>query len=51
MSEEERTRTGLIEQKDQPISSGMPEGQMDRTWALRELLTVKFELLHYQSLS
>ena len=48
---EERTRTGLIEQKYQPKTPGMAAGLTDQVWTFRELLTAKFEPLHSQSIS
>ena len=48
---EERTRTGLIEQKYKQRTPGMAAGLTDHVWTFRELLTAKFEPLHYQSIS
>ena len=47
----ERTKTGLIEPKYKPKTSGMAAGLSDHVWTFRELLTVKFEPIHYQSIS
>jgi hypothetical protein len=49
--EEERTRTGLIERKYQPRTPGMAAGLTNHVWTFRELLTVKFEPLHSQSIN
>lgn len=49
--EEERARKGLIEQKYRRKTPGMAAGLTDHVWTFRELLTAKFEPLHYQSIS
>ncbi len=51
MPEEERTRKGLIAQKYKQRSPGMAAGLTDHVWTFRELLTAKFEPLHFQSIS
>ena len=42
---------GLIQPKWQPHTPGMAAGLTDHVWSFRELLTVKFEPIHYQSTS
>lgn len=42
---------GLIQPKWQPRTPGMAAGLTDHVWAFRELLTVKFEPIHIQSIS
>jgi len=51
MPEEERASKGLIEQKYKQRSPGMAAGLTDHVWTFRELLTAKFEPLHFQSIS
>ncbi|MDE3089069.1 MAG: hypothetical protein KGJ80_06765, partial [Chloroflexota bacterium] len=42
---------GLIQPKWQPRTPGMAAGLADHVWSFRELLTVKFEPIHIQSIS
>ena len=51
IAEEERTKKGLIEQKYRQRTPGMAAGLTTHVWTFRELLTAKFEPLHYQSIS
>lgn len=41
----------LFERKWQPCTPAMAAGLTDHVWSFRELLTVKFEQTHYQSIS
>lgn len=51
LPEEEGARKGLIAQKYKQRSPGMAAGLTDHVWTFRELLTAKFEPLHFQSIS
>ncbi len=44
-------RTGLMQPKWQVRTPGMAAGLTDHVWSFRELLTMKFEPIHYQSVS
>ena len=49
--EEERAKKGLIEQKYKQRTPGMAAKLTDHVWTFRELLTAKFEPIHFQSIS
>jgi IS1 family transposase/transposase-like protein len=49
--EEQRTKKGLIEQKYKQRTPSMAAGLTDHVWTFRELLTAKFEPIHFQSIS
>jgi IS1 family transposase/transposase-like protein len=51
IAEEERTKKGSIEQKYKPRTPGMVAQLTDHVWTFRELLTAKFEPIHFQSIS
>jgi IS1 family transposase len=48
---EERTNKGLIEQKYRQRTPSMAANLTDHVWTFRELLTAKFEPIHFQSIS
>ncbi len=47
----EATRAGLIQPQWQARTPGMAAGLADHVWSFRELLTMKFESIHNQSVS
>ncbi len=47
----EAPSAGLFQIKWQPRTPGMAAGLTDHVWSFREWLTVKFEPIHYQSIS
>jgi hypothetical protein len=47
----EASRAGLIPPKWLHRTPGMAAGLTDHVWTFRELLTAKFETVHYQSIS
>lgn len=51
LPEQEPCLSGLIRPKWVHRTPGMAAGLTDHVWTFRELLTVKFEPLHYQSIS
>ncbi|MCA1617563.1 MAG: hypothetical protein LC729_03980 [Acidobacteria bacterium] len=51
IAEEERIKKGSIEQKYMQRTPSMAAQLTDHVWTFRELLTAKFEPLHFQSIS
>ena len=51
IAEEERVGKGMIRPKWRQRTPGMAAGLTDHVWTFRELLTAKFEPIHYQSIS
>lgn len=51
LGEPAQSRAGLIRPKWQPRTPGMAAELTDHVWTFRELLTVKFEPIHSQSIS
>jgi len=51
LPENQRCSQGAIHTKWLPRTPGMAAGITDHIWSFRELLTIKFELIHNQSIS
>lgn len=51
LSEPGQLEVGMIRPKWRQCTPGMAAGLTDHVWTFRELLTIKFEPLHYQSIS
>lgn len=51
LPDNQRSTQGAIHTKWLPRTPGMAAGITDHVWSFRELLTIKFELIHNQSIS